>query len=107
MPYPAGAPSHAQSVSASSSDTDGSATMQSPGTNLPPIPGVVIHDVKNWCDMIQQWDFSDTGMVALKDWPKEWYQGSMKKYMGSLYSQLKKIAEEYEWCILHVLNDNW
>ena len=102
MPYPANAPSRAQSVSASSSDTDGSATTQSPGTNLPPIPGVVIRDVKNWRDVIQQWDVGDTGMVVLKDWPKEWYQGSMKKYTGSLYSQRKKIAEEYEQCVLHL-----
>ena len=106
MPYPANAPSRAQSVSASSSDTDGSATTQSPGTNLAPIPGVVIRDVKNWRDVIQQWDVGDTGMIALKDWPKEWYQGSMKKYTGSLYSQRKKIAEEYERCVLHILSGN-
>jgi hypothetical protein len=69
-----------------------------------PSPEPVIRDVRNWRDVIQQWDVGDTGMVALKDWPKEWYQGSMKKYTGSLYSQRKKIAEEYERCVLRVLS---
>ena len=64
---------------------------------------MVIRDVRDWHDVIQQWDVSDAGMVVLKDWPKEWYQGSMKKIMGSLYSQHKKIAEEYEWCVLCIL----
>ncbi|EDR06462.1 uncharacterized protein LACBIDRAFT_328853 [Laccaria bicolor S238N-H82] len=97
MPYPPRSSSRTQSLGASSSgdDTDGSATMQSTGSN-PPIPGVVIRDVKNWRGVIQQWEVGDAGMVALKDWPKEWYQGNMKKYTGSLYSQRKKIAEEYE-----------
>ena len=90
VPYPANAPSRAQSVCTSSSDTDGSVTTQSLGTNLPPIPGVVIHDVRDWHDVIQQWDIGDAGMVVLKDWQKEWYQGSMKKFTGSLYSQHKK-----------------
>jgi len=34
---------------------------------------VVICDVRDWRDVIQQWDVGDAGMVALKDWLKEWY----------------------------------
>jgi len=107
MPYPPRSSSHAQSLGAYSSgnDTDGSAAMQSTGSN-PPIPGIVIHDVKNWHDMIQQWEVGDAGMVALNDWPKEWYQGDMKKFTGSLYSQRKKIAREYEQYILRSLSGN-
>jgi len=107
MPYPPRSSSRAQSLGASSSgdDTDGSAAMQSTGSN-PPIPGIVIRDVKNWCDVIQQWEVGDAGMVALKDWPKEWYQGDMKKFTGSLYSQRKKIAREYERYVLMSLCGN-
>jgi len=102
-PYSAHAPNRrTSSVSSSNSDVDSlAADAQSPsdGVNFP-IPGVVIPDVKNWHDVVQQWEIGDTSTMALKDWPKEWYQGGMKRFTGSLYSQRKTIAKEYEWCVI-------
>ncbi|EDR05077.1 uncharacterized protein LACBIDRAFT_303868 [Laccaria bicolor S238N-H82] len=103
-PYSAHAPNRRTSSIPSHSDVDslaGDAQTQSPSDSLNfPIPGVVIPDVKNWRDVVQQWELGDASVMALKDWPKEWYQGGMKRFTGSLYSQRKMIANEYERCVI-------
>ena len=101
-PYSADAPNHQTSSISSNSDVDSLADAQSPSDSPTfPIPGVVIRDVKNWRDVVQQqWEIGDASTMALKDWPKEWYQGGMKRFTGSLYSQRKTIAKEYERCVI-------
>ena len=101
-PYSADAPNCQTSSISSNSDVDSlAADAQSPSDSPKfPIPGVVIPDVKNWHDVVQQWEIGDTSTMALKDWPKEWYQGGMKRFTGSLYSQRKTITKEYEWCVI-------
>jgi len=102
-PYSAHAPNRrTSSVSSSNSNVDSLvADAQSPSDSLTfPIPGIVIPDVKNWRDVVQQWEFGDASTMALKDWPKEWYQGGMKNFTGSLYSQRKTITKEYERCVI-------
>ena len=100
-PYSADAPNRQTSSISSNSDVDSLADAQSPSDSPTfPIPGVVIRDVKNWRDVVQQWEIGDASTMALKDWPKEWYQGGMKRFTGSLYSQRKTIAKEYERCVI-------
>jgi hypothetical protein len=101
-PYFADAPNCQTSNISSNSDVDSLAEdAQSPSDSPKfPIPGVVIPDVKNWRDVVQQWEIGDASTMALKDWPNEWYQGGMKKFTGSLYSQRKTIAKEYERCVI-------
>ena len=100
-PYSADAPNRQTSSISSNSDVDSLADAQSPSDSPTfPIPGVVICDVKNWRDVVQQWEIGDASTMALKDWPKEWYQGGMKRFTGSLYSQRKMIAKEYERCMI-------
>lgn len=53
-----------------------------------------------WRQVVSDWQTPDPTrslLVALKDWPKEWYSGSSKvsKTVGSLYSQRRSIALEY------------
>ena len=101
-PYSADLPNRQTSSISSNSSVDSLvAEAQSP-SNSPkfPIPGVVIPDVKNWRDVVQQWEIGDASTMALKDWPKEWYQGGMTRFTGSLYSQRKMIRKEYEWCVI-------
>jgi len=105
-PYSAHAPNRrTSSISSSNSDVDSlAANAQSPSDDVNfPIPGVVIPDVKGWRNVVQQWEIGDESTMALKDWPKEWYQGGMKRFTGSLYSQRKTIANEYERCVISSL----
>ena len=101
-PYSADVPNHQTSSISSDSSVDSlAAEAQSPSDSPKfPIPGVMIPNVKNWCNVIQQWEIGDALTMALKDWPKEWYQDGMKRFTGSLYSQRKMIAKEYKWCVI-------
>ena len=98
-PYSADPPNcQTSSISSNSSVDSLAAEAQSPSDSPKfSIPGIVIPNVKNWCNVVQQWEIGDVSTMALKDWPKEWYQGGMKRFTGSLYSQRKTIAKEYEW----------
>lgn len=78
------------------------ATTASPATPKPiPIPGVSISDLGHspsaWRKAIQQWEECDpaTGLVALKNWPKEWYTGVMRTHTGAKRTTRKTIADEY------------
>ena len=101
-PYFADAPNRQTSSISSNSSVDTLVTEAQSPSDSPkfPIPGVVIPDVKNWHDVVQQWEIGDASTMALKDWPKVWYQGGMKRFTGSLYSQRKTIAKEYERCVI-------
>ncbi|KAJ7656034.1 hypothetical protein DFH06DRAFT_1411728 [Mycena polygramma] len=68
-----------------------------------PIAGAIIpgvgKDSQAWKRAIDQWYLGDPTkglMVALKDWPTHWYTGSMRLKTGTLYSNRKLLAEEYE-----------
>ena len=91
-PYPV-SNHHTSSISSINSNVDSlAADTQSPSDSLNfPISGMVISDVKNWHDVVWRWEIGDASTMALKDWPKEWYQGGMKMFTGSLYSQRKMI----------------
>ena len=51
---------------------------------------------KGWKGAIEQWEKPDpqTG-IALKDWPDEWCEGSMRVVNGAKYGQRRDIAMEY------------
>ncbi|KAJ6499742.1 hypothetical protein C8R47DRAFT_971639 [Mycena vitilis] len=68
-----------------------------------PIAGAIIpgvgKDSQAWKRAIDQWYLGDPGKgltVALKDWPTHWYTGAMRLKTGTLYSNRKLLAEEYE-----------
>ncbi|KAJ7097829.1 hypothetical protein B0H15DRAFT_773173 [Mycena belliarum] len=71
--------------------------------NVIPLPGAIIPGVGKdgtaWKRAIDQWYHGDPtkGLVLpLKDWPTDWYTGSMRLKTGALYSNRKLLAEEYE-----------
>ncbi|KAK7696317.1 hypothetical protein QCA50_000971 [Cerrena zonata] len=70
----------------------------------PSVPEAVIpnlsHGPEAWREVIRQWEESNpiTKTKALKDWPLEWYSGSMSRFTGSKWNQRKAIAEEYIRC---------
>lgn len=67
----------------------------------PPVPGVYIPDLDHgnlaWKSAIKQWNEGDTkkSLQPLKEWPREWYTGSMHLITGAKYSQRRLIAEEF------------
>ncbi|KAJ6587601.1 hypothetical protein DFH09DRAFT_1245331 [Mycena vulgaris] len=68
-----------------------------------PVAGAVIPGVGKddgaWSPAINQWYHGDPvkGLVIrLKNWPTHWYTGSMRLKTGTLYSNRKLLAEEYE-----------
>ncbi|KAJ7028164.1 hypothetical protein C8F04DRAFT_1044291 [Mycena alexandri] len=67
-----------------------------------PIPGVLIpsvgRDASAWRHAIDQWYFGDNkaGLTPLKDWPPNYYTGAMRLVTGTLYSNRKLLAMEYE-----------
>ncbi|TFK49186.1 hypothetical protein OE88DRAFT_1810043 [Heliocybe sulcata] len=69
--------------------------------DIPPIPEASIPDLpKNktaWREAIRQWEEPNpvTGCPALKDWPKDWYSGSMRLITGAKRGQRQLIANEY------------
>ena len=78
-----------------------------PQTKAPkrsPIPGVVIPNLSRcpgksvWRDAIRQWEQGDPekGMLALKDWPEEWYTGERRLVYGSKRRTRQVIADEYK-----------
>lgn len=50
-----------------------------------------------WRDAVRQWEQGDPdkGLPALKNWPKEWYSGEMRRYEPKRRTR-QVIAEEYE-----------
>ena len=76
----------------------------SEATNLP-LMDINIPDLPRskgtWEQAIAQWFEIDprTG-VALKDWPEEWYKGSMRRKTGSKRSHRALVAEEYKRYVL-------
>lgn len=71
-----------------------------------PIPGISISDLGHgptaWRKAIQQWEEPDpsTGLVALKNWPREWYTGAMRTHTGAKRTTRKAIADEYNRLVL-------
>ncbi len=69
-----------------------------------PIPGVIIPNLSRrpgksvWRDAIQQWEQGDpeNGVLALKDWPEEWYTGERRLVYGSKRRTRQVIADEYK-----------
>lgn len=72
-----------------------------PKSTSPPIPGVYIPDLAHgnlaWKSAISQWNRGDPekGLKPLKEWPVEWYTGSMRLITGSKYAQRKLLGEEF------------
>ncbi|KAK6991995.1 hypothetical protein R3P38DRAFT_2571614 [Favolaschia claudopus] len=106
---------HSLSYATSISDSEARPLQQSPssetssdedsntGVMVVPIPGAIIpgvgRDRNAWKRAIDQWFHGDPSQglhVALKDWPTSWYTGSMRLTTGTLYSNRKLLAEEYE-----------
>jgi hypothetical protein len=86
-------------------NTPESANTASNGSSkgLIPIPDAIIpgvgKDAKSWKRAITQWYDGDTskGLTKpLSEWPDEWHTGDMRLFTGTLYSQRKLLAEEYE-----------
>ncbi|KAK6992392.1 hypothetical protein R3P38DRAFT_3226262 [Favolaschia claudopus] len=72
-------------------------------TAVLPVSGAIIPAVGRDCDAwkraIAQWYHGDPSQglhVPLKDWPASWHTGSMRLVTGTLYSNRKLLAEEYE-----------
>ena len=70
------------------------------GTLGPSIPKAKIPNLprgpSGWKEAINQWEKidPDTGF-ALKDWPKSWYTGDMKRFNACKRTMRRRIAEEY------------
>ncbi|KAJ7812413.1 hypothetical protein B0H13DRAFT_1665854 [Mycena leptocephala] len=86
-------------------NTPESANTASNGSSkgLIPIPDAIIpgvgKDARSWKRAITQWYDGDTskGLTKpLSEWPDEWHTGDMRLFTGTLYSQRKLLAEEYE-----------
>ncbi|KAJ7182076.1 hypothetical protein C8R46DRAFT_1027878 [Mycena filopes] len=67
-----------------------------------PIPGAIIpnvgRDAYSWKRAVDQWYHGDPAnglVVPIKDWPVQWYTGSMRLKTGTLYSNRKLLAEEF------------
>ena len=71
------------------------------GTLGPSIPEAKIPNLprgsSGWKEAINQWEKADpdTGF-SLKDWPKSWYTGEMKRFNASKRTVRRRIAEEYD-----------
>jgi hypothetical protein len=67
-----------------------------------PIAGVYIPDLPrgkgSWKTAVVQWEQGDLekGVMALKDWPKEYYTGVMKDKVSTKWRNRRLIAEEYQ-----------
>ncbi|KAF9058839.1 hypothetical protein BDP27DRAFT_1504170 [Rhodocollybia butyracea] len=69
-----------------------------------PIPGVMVPDIpKHGKDLfmaiVKQWEEGDPSQgltTPLKDWPVEWYTGSMRLVTGTKRSNRKLVADKYE-----------
>ncbi|KAF8142622.1 hypothetical protein K438DRAFT_2113257 [Mycena galopus ATCC 62051] len=79
------------------------ATSDSTESDVIPIANTIIPNVGRssiaWKRAIDQWYTADPAnglKKALKDWPNEWYTGKMRTKVGTLYSNRKFLAEEYE-----------
>ncbi|KAF8833121.1 hypothetical protein BDN67DRAFT_1017927 [Paxillus ammoniavirescens] len=67
-----------------------------------PIPGVVVPNLKKkgkdaWQEVIDQWENSHASMGGrvLKDWPEEWFTGTMKEFTASKQKMRQVVAEEF------------
>ncbi|KAJ7027695.1 hypothetical protein C8F04DRAFT_1212340 [Mycena alexandri] len=74
----------------------------SDGNAVVPIPGAIIPSVGKdehaWKRAVDQWYHGDPAkglVVAIKDWPPHWYTGSMRLKTGTLYSNRKLLADEF------------
>ncbi|KAJ7923960.1 hypothetical protein B0H13DRAFT_1864427 [Mycena leptocephala] len=79
-------------------NTPESANTASNGSSkgLIPIPDAIIPSVGNaesWKRAITQWDWLTK---PLSEWLDEWHTGDMRLFTGTLYSQRKLLAQEYE-----------
>jgi len=80
------------------------ASQKSKAPKRSPIPGVIIPNLSRrpgksmWRDAIQQWEQGDpeNGLLALKDWPEEWYTGERRLVYGSKRRTRQVIADEYK-----------
>ncbi|KAF9071276.1 hypothetical protein BDP27DRAFT_1382450 [Rhodocollybia butyracea] len=69
-----------------------------------PIPGVMVPDIPKhgedlFMAVVKQWEEGDPSQgltMPLKDWPVEWYTGSMRLVTGTKRSNRKLVADEYE-----------
>ena len=70
------------------------------GTISPSVPQATIPNLprggRGWKEAVNQWELVDpqTG-YALKDWPKSWYTGDMKRFTAAKRTIRKRIADEY------------
>ncbi|KAF9026800.1 hypothetical protein BDP27DRAFT_1376154 [Rhodocollybia butyracea] len=69
-----------------------------------PIPGVIVPDIPKhgedlFMAVVRQWEEGDPSQgltMPLKDWPVEWYTGTMRLVTGTKRSNRKLVADEYE-----------
>ncbi|KAF9064210.1 hypothetical protein BDP27DRAFT_1384789 [Rhodocollybia butyracea] len=69
-----------------------------------PIPSIIISDIPKhgedlFLAIVKQWEEGDPshGLVTpLKDWPVEWYTGTMRLVTGTKRSNRKFVADKYE-----------
>ncbi|KAK7054271.1 hypothetical protein R3P38DRAFT_2501152 [Favolaschia claudopus] len=90
-------------VTQPSSFTSSVSDENSDPNSVVPVSGAIIpgvgRDSQSWKRAIDQWFKGDPDhglQVALKDWPASWYSGKMRLVTGTLYSNRKLLAEEYE-----------
>ncbi|KAF9223261.1 hypothetical protein BS17DRAFT_706356 [Gyrodon lividus] len=67
-----------------------------------PIAGVAVPNLKRkgkdaWREAVDQWEHANDSMGgrALKDWPEEWYTGTMNEFTASKRKMRQVIAEEF------------
>ncbi|KAJ7205193.1 hypothetical protein GGX14DRAFT_368123 [Mycena pura] len=92
-----------QAMSNSDSDSSLGSIPDISGNTFVPIPGAIIPGVGKdeiaWKRAIDQWFDGDPARgltIPLKDWPAEMYTGRMRLITGTLYSNRKILAEEFQ-----------
>ena len=62
-----------------------------------PFPGLTIPKPQSWEDVLRHWMEPDPPLklhTALKDWPRDWYNG-VNRPLNQLYCQRRMVAREY------------
>ncbi|KAF9058958.1 hypothetical protein BDP27DRAFT_1432012 [Rhodocollybia butyracea] len=105
---------HMRHMSLAGTEAQGNALRPSPVLKAPPpeinqgkertnsgviIPDIPKHGEDLFLAVVKQWEEGDPshGLVTpLKDWPVEWYTGTMRLVTGTKRSNRKLVADEYE-----------
>ncbi|KAF9218540.1 hypothetical protein BS17DRAFT_791156 [Gyrodon lividus] len=102
LPSPSGSSSSPPDATSESLSTHTTAQASTAQLKKMPIAGVAMPNLKSkgkdtWWEAVDQWEHTNNGMGGrvLKDWPEEWYTGTMKEFTVSKRKMQQVVTEEF------------